>query len=83
MGSFSFECEECGRHTTVGADEARRGEVCFKCHIQGVSFGFRGAKGGRESFHSDTIREVQDETVKSAAAQGREVRPKNKVYYGL
>ena len=82
MGSFSFECEECGRPTTVEADDARRGEICFKCHIGGLSFAFRGPQGGKESFHSDTIKEVQDETVRSAAAQGRTVRPKTKVYYG-
>jgi hypothetical protein len=83
MGSFSFDCEECGKATTAGADDMRRGELCYRCHLGGLSFGFRGAKGGRESFHSETIKEVQDATVKGAAEQGREVRPKSKVYYGL
>lgn len=83
MGSFSFECEECGKPTTANADDMRRGELCYRCHIGGLSFAIRGPQGGRESFHNQTIKEVQDETVSGAAAQGREVRPKTKVYYGL
>ena len=82
MTSFEYECEECGRIESVQAGEVRnRGLVCFKCHVRGLSFSFRGAQGGRESFHDETIREVQDSIVKGAAEQGREVRPKTKVNY--
>ena len=82
MTTFEYECEECGRVESVQADDVRsRGLVCFKCHISGLSFSFRGAQGGKESFHNETIREVQDDIVSSAAAQGREVRPKTSVNY--
>ena len=82
MGSFSFECEECGKPFRVDPSEASRGEICFKCHIQGIGWSVKGARGTSQSFHDETIKEVQDETVQGAAAQGREVRPKTNVYYG-
>lgn len=82
MATFEYECEECGRLESVQADEVRsRGLVCFKCHLGGLSFSFRGAQGGKDSFHNDTIKEVQNGIVSAAASQGREVRPKTKVNY--
>jgi hypothetical protein len=82
MGTFEYECEECGRVETVQPGDVRsRGLVCFKCHLGGLSFSFRGPQGGKDSFHNDTIKSVQDGIVSSAAAQGREVRPKTKVNY--
>lgn len=80
MGTFHFNCVECGKPDSADADSARAAEeLCFKHHIKGIGFAFRGATGGRESFHSQTIAEVQRETIEGARAQGREVRPKNKV----
>jgi hypothetical protein len=46
------ECDQCGRWTP------RQG-TCFACHLQGLSFHYRGAYKTRESFHNETIPEVQ------------------------
>lgn len=77
---FHFHCVECGKPDSADADSARaREELCFKHHIQGISFKFVGPTGGKESFHSETTASVTDEAVRAARAQGREIRPKNKV----
>lgn len=55
-----------------------RDELCYKHYVKGIRFSFRGARGGRESFHDETIGEAQRKIVASAAEQGREVRPKTK-----
>lgn len=78
--SFVYECIQCGREDHAEPDLPRaKDELCYRCYVQGIRFTFRGARGGRDSFHSDTISEVQKEIVDGAAAQGRTVRPKNKV----
>lgn len=43
---------------TCGTLHSREAEECFKCHVQGVSFGFVGGGGyGRTAFHDRTIGE--------------------------
>jgi hypothetical protein len=75
-----FECSECARYDSADPNTPRgREQLCFRCHIQGVSFKFVGPTGGRESFHNETISQVTDDAVRSAREQGREIRPKNKV----
>lgn len=80
MKPLHFDCSECGRPDSADPTTPRgREELCFRCHVKGISFKFVGPTGGRESFHSQTISEVANETVAAARAQGREVRPKTKV----
>jgi hypothetical protein len=80
VGSFHFNCCQCGRADSADPNTPRgRDELCFRCHIGGISFAFRGPTGGRESFHSETLASVTNETVAAARAQGREVRPKTKI----
>lgn len=51
-----IECA-CGRHDTVPDDSLRT--TCFKCHVQGVSFGFAGGGGyGRSNWNKATIGET-------------------------
>lgn len=80
MSTFQFDCAECGEPSEADVNSPRgRDELCYKHYVKGIRFAFRGVQGGRESFHDDTMRSVQNEIVSSAAAQGREVRPKTKV----
>lgn len=80
MGTFTYDCIECGKTDSAEIDSKRgQAEVCYGCYVKGISFSFRGVRGGRESFHEDTTRSVVKETVDAAAAQGRTVRPKSKV----
>ena len=80
MSTFQYDCVECGEPTEADVNSPRgREELCYKHYVKGISFAFRGPQGGKESFHNDTIRSVVDDTVSAAKAQGREVRPKNKV----
>lgn len=80
MMSLVYDCSECGRPDSADVDLPRaRDELCYRCYVKGIRFAFRGAQGGRESFHEDTIAETQRKIVQGAAEQGRTVRPKNKV----
>lgn len=66
---------ECG--ASFEADEMpRRGPVCFKCHVRGVSFGFRGGGTyGRKAFSATTNKEVRDEIVREGRANGYDPQP--------
>lgn len=80
MSTFTFECVECGKTASAepGSPQAAE-ELCYGHYVKGISFSFRGATGGRESFHNETIADVQRETLSAAAESGREVRPKSKI----
>lgn len=67
MGSLN--CTECGRLFTF--DEVpRRGAVCFKCHVKGVTFGFQ---QGQQMFHDHTIKEQERQIIDSAKKEGRNI----------
>lgn len=64
-------CTECG--TSFAFDVLpRRGKVCFKCHLGGVSLGFA---YGKEQFHGPTIRERQAKQVADAKINGIDIQP--------
>lgn len=67
MGSLN--CEECGRLFTFDVIP-RRGAVCFRCHVKGVSFGFQ---QGQQMFHDKTIKEQEREIIDSAKREGRDI----------
>lgn len=67
MGSLN--CEECGRLFTFDVIP-KRGAVCFRCHVKGVSFGFQ---QGQEMFHDKTIKEQEREIIDSAKREGRDI----------
>ena len=72
----TFRCD-CGREDTAPAGSPRSlTRTCFKCHVRGVGFRFRGVQGGRESFHEDTVRSVTEETFHNAKIAGVELEPK-------
>jgi hypothetical protein len=80
VSTVQFECDECGEPTEADIKSARsREQLCYKHYVKGIKFALRGPQGGRESFHNDTIASVTREAVDAARAQGREIRPKNKV----
>jgi hypothetical protein len=64
-------CTECGELFKFDV-VPRRGHVCFKCHVKGVTFGY---PYGKEEFHGPTIRERQKEIVSDAEKQGRSIEP--------
>ena len=49
------ECVDCGRNLPSAKfnRESYSPDTCFRCRIQGVSFGYT---AGRESFHGDNLR---------------------------
>ena len=68
---LSVTCDNCS--TDFYAPELpRRGAICFKCHIQGIRFGFT---YGKEDFHGPTIKERQDKQVADAIAGGLNPEP--------
>lgn len=50
----------------------RRGAICFKCHVNTVSIGFR---YGRDDFHGPTVKERQDKQLSDAALGGVTAEP--------
>jgi|JI9StandDraft_1071089.scaffolds.fasta_scaffold00275_20 hypothetical protein len=64
-------CETCGATFTFDVIP-RRGKICFKCHLGGISIGF---SHGKETFHGPTFGERQREIVDRAKETGREVEP--------
>lgn len=67
MGSLI--CEQCDRTFTFDVIP-RRGAICFKCHVKGVSFGFQ---QGQQTFHDKTIKEQEREIIDSAKREGRDI----------
>jgi len=48
----------CGRQLKSEADHGRG--YCFHCHVNSISFGFRGAELGKSNWNNGpTIREIQ------------------------
>lgn len=50
-------CAHCDRELVTENDKNRG--ICFKHHVQGIKFGFRGASIGQNSWNDTTIRETQ------------------------
>lgn len=67
-----FDCSSCGTTVSHADDDPPRRNTCFKCHVKTLSIGFT---YGKENFHGDTIRQRQEETVRTAAAEGRDIQP--------
>ena len=57
MVGDSMNCDLCDRQLATENDE-RRG-ICFKCHVSGIRFGFRGVEYGQKAWNNSTIRETQ------------------------
>lgn len=60
-----MQCTSCSKELKTENDLNR--EICFRCHVKGVSFGFRGAEIGQSSWNNTTIREVQKSYEESDA----------------
>lgn len=58
-------CTGCGRLI----EEAHWTGTCYRCHLRGLSFTFRGAYANRESFHDETIAEVQRDIERNPNAE--------------
>jgi hypothetical protein len=68
---LNITCTGCS--TAFYAPELpRRGAICFKCHIQGIQFGFT---YGKEDFHGPTIKERQDKQLADAKSAGINAEP--------
>lgn len=52
-----MNCQLCGADL-ISAEDISRG-ICFKCHVKGISFGFRSTGYGRSNWNESTIRETQ------------------------
>ena len=52
-----MNCSSCDRHIEEEND-LRRG-ICFRCHVQGIRFGFKSVSYGQSSWNNSTVREVQ------------------------
>ena len=70
----SMHCPSCERQIDpklVTENDIRRGH-CFRCHVKGVTFGFKGVAYGRSNWNGATVREVQKSYEESDAfKQGR------------
>lgn len=71
MGSYEYNCKQCNAFVSV-TDVPRRGDICFKCHIQSINLGFT---YGKDNFHGDTIGERQRQIVANAKAKGVDAVP--------
>lgn len=62
-------CSECQQPKDSSAFNAEcfTPTVCFKCRVSSIKIGFG---GHRETFHSTTIKESQDEIVRMGRANG-------------
>lgn len=68
-------CSTCARQTD------RPNGVCFRCHVQGISFTFVGGGGyGRQAFHDNTTAEVIRQNT--AGGPDIEVTRDSKMYAG-
>lgn len=67
MDSDTKTCS-CGREFTPAQST---GDVCFRCKLDGINFGFRGVSGpGRQKFHDETIRSYIERSDANIRAQG-------------
>jgi hypothetical protein len=46
-----------------------RSGFCWRCHLQGISWAFRGAHRNQASFHDETIGEVRREIERNPDAK--------------
>jgi len=51
------KCNTCDVELSTDNDLKRN--ICFKCHVKGIKFGFRGVEYGQKSWNNSTIRETQ------------------------
>jgi len=52
-----MECLTCNSPIHLEGDIKR--QLCFKCHIGSITFGFKGAQEGKSNWNGPTIREIQ------------------------
>lgn len=52
-----MKCSNCGAELKTEQDQKRG--ICFKCHVKGIKFGFRGVEYGQKAWNNSTIRETQ------------------------
>jgi anaerobic ribonucleoside-triphosphate reductase len=52
-----MHCNLCGAELKTEEDQKRG--ICFRCHVKGVSFGFRSTGYGRSNWNESTIKETQ------------------------
>lgn len=63
-------CKECG---TAFTQEQSTGDVCFRCKVHSVGFGWRGpTRATKQNFHDQTIREAITESMANERAAGNE-----------
>lgn len=53
----NMECQSCNR--PIQSDNDIKRELCFKCHVKGISFGFVSVGYGQSAWNDSTIRETQ------------------------
>ena len=63
-------CTSCGSPFDYHDELPRRGSVCFRCHIQGISLGFA---HGKADFHGPTFGERGRKIEAASAARGMKV----------
>lgn len=61
------QCAECGTRTAQEGSS-----ICFRCKIQGISFGYGGY---RREFHETTVAEQRRQVFADAKRQGLEIEP--------
>lgn len=52
------KCSKCGVELVTDTDLRRN--ICFKCHLKGITFSFVGAQYGKSNWNTSTIKETQD-----------------------
>lgn len=52
-----MQCSLCRAELKTENDQKRG--ICFKCHVKGIKFGFRGVEYGQSNWNNSTIRETQ------------------------
>lgn len=53
----NMECQSCNR--PIQSDNDIKRELCFKCHVKGIRFGFVSVGYGQSAWNDSTIRETQ------------------------
>jgi len=52
-----MQCTNCPNELKTENDQKRG--ICFRCHVKGIKFGFKGVEYGQKSWNNSTIRETQ------------------------
>lgn len=72
---MAYRCEICG--DPVEGEVQRRGPICFRDHLKGIRFGFRGGGSfGKSAFHDNTNAEVANEIVTEGRRMGYDPQPR-------